>query len=95
MGNAIAAFALTKLYPRENLSFGQFTLTEAKYNLLLQRVTALENTLNDTIVALSRLATVAQVHELLVINSTNVEDAINRLEALEERVTAIEEEPLT
>lgn len=72
-----------------------FTLTEAKYNLLLQRVTALENTLNDTIVALSRLATVAQVHELLVINSTNVEDAINRLEALEERVTAIEEEPLT
>lgn len=72
-----------------------FTLTEAKYNLLLQRITALENTLNDTIVALSRLATVAQVHELLVINSTNVEDAINRLEALEERVTAIEEEPLT
>lgn len=72
-----------------------FTLTEAKYNLLLQRVTALENTLNDTIVALSRLATVAQVHELLVINSSNVEDAINRLEALEERVTAIEEEPLT
>lgn len=72
-----------------------FTLTEAKYNLLLQRVTALENTLNDTIVALSRLATVAQVHELLVINSSNVEDVINRLEALEERVTAIEEEPLT
>jgi hypothetical protein len=72
-----------------------FTLTEAKYNLLLQRVTALENTLNDTIVALSRLATVAQVHELLVINSSNVEDAINRLEALEERVSAIEEEPLT
>ena len=34
MANAIAGSALTKLYPRENLSFGQFTLTEAKSSLL-------------------------------------------------------------
>jgi hypothetical protein len=72
-----------------------FTLTESKYNNLLARITALENTLNDTIVALSRLATISQVHELLVINSSNVEAALNKLEALEERVTSIEEEPLT
>lgn len=72
-----------------------FTFTESKYNNLLARVTALENTLNDTIVALSRLATISQVHELLVINSSNVEAALNKLEALEERVTSIEEEPLT
>lgn len=72
-----------------------FTLTETKYNNILARITALENTLNDTIVALSRLATVNQVQELLVINQANVEALSRKVEALEERVTAIEEEPIT
>lgn len=72
-----------------------FTLTESKYNNLLSRITALENTLNDTIVAISRLASVSQVHELLVISQTKQQEVIVKLDALEERVTAIEEEPLT
>jgi hypothetical protein len=72
-----------------------FTLTESKYNNLLSRITALENTLNDTIVAISRLASVSQVHELLVISQTKQQEVIVKLDALEQRVTAIEEEPLT
>lgn len=72
-----------------------FTLTESKYNNLLSRITALENTLNDTIVAISRLASVSQVHELLVISQTKQQEVMVKLDALEERVTAIEEEPLT
>lgn len=72
-----------------------FTLTESKYINLLARVTALENTLNDTIVALSRLATINQVQELLVITQANIEALSIKVEALNERVTAIEEEPLT
>lgn len=71
-----------------------FTLTESKYNNLLSRITALENTLNDTIVAISRLASVSQVHELLVISQTKQQEVIVKLDALEERITAIEEEPL-
>lgn len=72
-----------------------FTLTESKYINLLARVTALENTLNDTIVALSRLATINQVQELLVITQANIEALSIKVDALSERVTAIEEEPLT
>jgi hypothetical protein len=72
-----------------------FTLTESKYNNLLSRITALENTLNDAIVAISRLASVSQVHELLVISQTKQQEVMVKLDALEERVTAIEEEPLT
>jgi polyhydroxyalkanoate synthesis regulator phasin len=72
-----------------------FSITETKYNLILSRLTALENTLNDSIIAIGRLATINQVHELLVITQTDISSLTSKVEALEERVTAIEEEPIS
>lgn len=71
-----------------------FSFTESQYQRLLARVTALEEHHNDVVVALDAFATLDQVQELLVVLQTRMNDFEETLEALEERVTAIEEEPL-
>jgi BMFP domain-containing protein YqiC len=71
-----------------------FSLTEAKYESLLQRLVALETHSNDLSVAVSNLATIQQVKELLVIIQATLSDLEDKITGLENRVKAIEEEPL-
>tara|TARA_B100000131_G_scaffold315009_1_gene352745 strand:- start:3082 stop:3306 length:225 start_codon:yes stop_codon:yes gene_type:complete len=72
-----------------------WSFTETKYNNLIARVTRLEDTLNDTIKAVSRLASINQIHELLVVIQTQIDSLNTNVTALEARVTSIEEEPLS
>ena len=72
-----------------------WSFTEEKYLNLLTRVTALEGTLNDALVAMGRLASINQVHELLVVVQSELAALSDTVEGLEERVQAIEEEPLS
>lgn len=72
-----------------------WSFTEAKYTNLLSRVTALETTLNDALVAMGRLASINQVHELLIVVQSELAALRDTVEGLEERVQAIEEEPLS
>lgn len=72
-----------------------FNLSEAKYLALLNRLTALETHSNDLSVAVSNLASLQQVKELLVILQATLSDLEDKIISLENRVTAIEEEPLT
>ncbi len=66
-----------------------------QYNRLLARLTKLEQSLNDAFVASEHYVTMAQVHQLLTILSTELADAKTTLASLEDRVESIEEEPLT
>ena len=72
-----------------------WSFTETKYINLIARVTKVESTLNDTISALGRLASVNQIHELLVVIQTQIDSLSTSVTALEARVTSIEEEPLS
>jgi hypothetical protein len=72
-----------------------FSITESQYNALLARMTAAEQQLNDTAVAIDKFITATQLLELNVLFQTEIERFKISLEALELRVTAIEEEPLT
>ena len=72
-----------------------FTLTESQYTRLLARVTALEEHHNDIAIALDRFITLDQLQELLVVIQTTIDDLETQLNGIENRVTAIEEEPLT
>ena len=72
-----------------------FTLSEAKYKAILNRLTALEVHVNDLSVASSNLASLQQVKELLVILQTTLSDIEDKIISLENRVTSIEEEPLS
>tara|TARA_B100000427_G_C15377607_1_gene537359 strand:+ start:300 stop:524 length:225 start_codon:yes stop_codon:yes gene_type:complete len=72
-----------------------WSFTETKYNNLITRVTRLEDTLNDTIKAVGRLASINQIHELLVVIQTQIDSLNTSVTALEARVTSIEEEPLS
>ena len=72
-----------------------FSISESQYQRLLSRVTALEAQANDMAVAISKFVTLSQVNQLLVISQTDIADLRAIVEALEERVTSIEEEPLS
>lgn len=72
-----------------------FNFSEAKYRALLNRISALELHVNDLSVASSNLASLQQVKELLVILQATLSDLEDKIIALENRVKAIEEEPLT
>lgn len=67
----------------------------AQYEAQLARLNALENAFNDMAVAIQRCVTIGQVQQLLAIVQTDLANVNNDIEALGERVTAIEEEPLT
>lgn len=70
-------------------------ISEAQYQTILSRLTILENTMNDVIVALDRKASLTQLSELVTLLQTDLTDLRTQTTALESRVTAIENEPLT
>lgn len=70
-------------------------ISNDQYQVLLNRITALENALNDTFTALEQYITLSQVNQLNVVNQQELADLRTTVDALELRVTAIEEEPLT
>lgn len=72
-----------------------FSITELQYNNLLKRITALELQANDTAVAIGNLVTLMQVNELKILLEADIQDFDARLQALENRITAIEEEPIS
>ena len=66
-----------------------------QYQRLLARLTRLEETVNDILVANNHYVSLAQVQQLLTIQKTIVEDLAQTVASLEDRVEAIEEEPIT
>lgn len=70
-------------------------LTDTQYNNILHRLRALEETVNDLVVAVDRLASLEQVTELSVLFQTAQEDVELRVSTLEERVEFLESEPLS
>lgn len=71
-----------------------FTFTESKYIALLNRIIALENHVNDLNTAATNLASVQQVKEILVILQSSLIELNDKITALENRIVAIEEEPI-
>lgn len=70
------------------------TLSTEQYEALLARLNKLENAFNDVVVALSRLATISQMQQMLVLVQNDMADTRATVTALEARVVAIEAEPL-
>jgi polyhydroxyalkanoate synthesis regulator phasin len=70
-------------------------ITDDQYDRLVNRITRLEETCNNLIVAQSRLISLTQVNQLLTLIQTQVQDLSEQVEALEDRVSSIEEEPLS
>jgi len=70
-------------------------ITNEQYERLLNRVTAIEQHLNDVMVALDKFSTREQITQLQVILEQDVDTIQQQVDALELRVTAVEEEPLT
>ena len=70
-------------------------VTADQYNGLLNRITALENSHNDVIVAMDVFITLEQMNQLLTLLQTDMDNFNTQLVALNERVEAIENEPLT
>lgn len=72
-----------------------FSLSENEYKAMLARITALELHANDQAVAMDKFITGTQVNELSVLLQSMVSSLGEQVEALELRVVAIEQEPLT
>ena len=72
-----------------------FSITETQYQTLLARITALELQANDQAVAMDKHITLSQVNEVSVLLQTLIDSLDTQVQALEARITAIEEEPLT
>lgn len=70
-------------------------MTLAQYEALLERVTALEEHVNDLTTAINRMVSIAEVQQIHTLTETRIDDLAVTVTALENRVTAIEEEPLT
>lgn len=72
-----------------------FDITESQYERLLARVTALEESYNNLATAINAFVTLTQINQLLVVNTADIQDLSEQVDALENRVTAIEEEPIS
>lgn len=66
-----------------------------QYNRILARLTKIEETINDALVAMEHYVTMAQVQQLLTIVTTDLQDMKQTVASVEDRLEAIEEEPLT
>lgn len=66
-----------------------------QYERLLNRITAIENLLNDVLTAQENFVTMSQVNQVLTIVQQDVADVRETAATLQERVEAIESEPLT
>jgi len=72
-----------------------WSFTESQYLKLLNRTTMLEETMNDVLVAIGNYATTTQVQQLLAIITQQTTSLSQDVEALEQRVADIEEEPIS
>jgi hypothetical protein len=68
-------------------------MTEAQYQKILSRLTALENKLNDVTTAMNNYMTNLQISEIYTILSAETTALRDIVEALTTRVETIEEEP--
>lgn len=66
-----------------------------QYNRILARLTKLEETMNDVLVAMEHYISMSQMQQLLTIQKTELADLRSTVDSLEDRVEAIEEEPLS
>jgi len=72
-----------------------FSVSEAQYVQVVRRIKILEEAFNNLAVAIDNLASAQQLQELLVIIQSDIAEFSEQVTALENRLTAIEEEPLT
>ena len=70
-------------------------ITSNEYQVLLNRITAAENALNDAFTAMENFVTLSQINQLNVVTQTELAALRIEVDALQLRVTSIEEEPLT
>ena len=70
-----------------------WSMTEAKYNSVVNRLTSLEENMNDVLVAIGNYVTDTQVQEVLVVLTQQINALSQGVEELEQRVTNIEETP--
>ena len=70
------------------------SVSTSQYELLLARMSACENALNNALVAINNLASKSSVVQLLAVIQHDLADTRASVEALEIRVASIEEEPL-
>ena len=70
------------------------SVSTEQYQRVLRRLTTIEESLNNTFVAIDKFVTLGQVNQLLTILQQDLADVKQRLEALESRVDAIENEPM-
>ena len=71
------------------------SVSTEQYNRILARLTKIGETINDILVAMGAYVTLTQLQQLMTIVTTDVDDLRNTVNALEDRVQSIEEEPLT
>lgn len=70
-------------------------VSNEQYEAMLVRLNKLENAFNDLAIAIQRLATKDLVSQLLAVIQQDLASLSADVDALELRITAIEEEPLT
>ena len=70
-------------------------ITTDQYNRLFARITKLEETMNNVLVAMDRLVSLTQVQQLLVLTQEAHDSLEERIDALETRVSNIEEDSLS
>ncbi len=70
-------------------------MTTEQYQRMLARLTKIEETINDIIVSQSNLVSLQQVQQLLVLTQTEMQDVRETVTALEDRITILEEEPIS
>ena len=70
------------------------SVSTEQYQRVLRRLTTIEESLNNTFVAIDKFVTLGQVNQLLTILQQDLADVKQRIEALESRVDAIENEPM-
>ena len=70
-------------------------ITTSQYEAILSRLGRLEDVLNDTFVAIDKFITTAQMNQLLTITQQDIDDLRTQTDALEARVTGIENEPMS
>ena len=71
-----------------------WTMTEARYDRINNRLTRIEEVLNDIIVGMESYVTTSQVQSLLAILTAQIGEISSTVDTLEDRVEDIEAEPI-
>ena len=70
-------------------------VSSEQYVRMLSRLTKIEETINDILIAMENYTTMTQMQQLLTIQKMELADLRTTVDSLEDRVTSIEEEPMT